>query len=604
MKYFMVGLLALFILLAPDYSAKAEFYHGGDGQIALRVDSLKVAIKFDLGRPTVEVFEQVVRLLDIADDSNMVDGFESVHIAAGGDLYAFIDSLNSTDGILAAEPYYYVDDSLAAPVGEQLVVRFDSSMSKSDVEQFALAHDADTVRELEYMSNVFVLRNTSPQTQRLVDLANEIHGEAGVDYSHPVFGLRPVLYAYKLFDRYNGNQAHLKKIIGTFNSASVWDFYGAKDTVVVAVDDDGVTTHEDLPAARVLGGRDYSSIPYDNNPAPGSVQGHGMGCAGIIAASHTTDSVAGINTSSGVISMSPAIKILPVKIFDDAGVGTTSDQLAAAIVYAYQSGASVLSNSWGYNTNLDLFPVIDDAIDRAATLGRGGKGCPVIFSSGNGSAAWVGYPAFRSNCFAVGAINLSDARWSYSNYGSALDIVAPSGNTNLAGDVWTLDQMGSAGFNPNQPVSWNCSSPNDQDYDCHFGGTSAACPFVAGAAALLLSKAPTLTRAQVYTYLDSSAVKIGATQPNTEYGWGRVDAFRAVLSVSHGDVNNDGLISLVDLSSLTSYLTGGGFTPFPSVKLGDWNCNGSVELADLSACVAYLQGISGATPPVKPCFKF
>jgi subtilisin family serine protease len=236
-------------------------------------------------------------------------------------------------------------------------------------------------------------------------------------------------------------------------------------------------------------------------------------------------------------------------------------------------------------------------------LGRNGNGCAIIFASGNGSASAVTYPANRPQCFAVGAVNLSDSRWSYSNYGSALSVVAPSGNTNLVGDVWTLDQMSSLGFNPNAPVTWNCSSPNDADYDCHFGGTSAACPYVSGAAALLLSKSRNLTGAQVYTYLDSSAVKIGATQPNNEYGWGRVDAFRAVLSVSHGDLNNNGFIDLSDLSALVNYLNGGGFVPFPSTRLADWNCSGTVDLADLSGMVSYLTG-GGGPAAVKPCFKF
>jgi hypothetical protein len=352
-KTFIVASFVVAVVLTATHSASAEFYYGGGGQISLRVDSSKVAIKFNLGVPQLEIFQNVPRLQELLQDSNMVDGFQAVSIASGSDIYAFLDTLNQTNGIVAAEPYYFINDSLPAPVGDQIVVGFDSTLSKASIDSLAAAHGADTVRELEYMHNVFVLHNTNPQTKRLVALANDIYGASGVQFSHPNFGMRPVLLTYRLYDHYNGSQAHLKKIIGTFNSASVWDFNGTRDTIVVAVIDDGVTTHEDLPQTRVFGGRDFSNIPYDSNASPGQLQGHGMGCSGIIAASHTTDSVAGQNSSTGVISMSPGVKILPVKIFTDAGGGIGAPQIADAISYAYQSGADVLSNSWGYGDGTD-----------------------------------------------------------------------------------------------------------------------------------------------------------------------------------------------------------------------------------------------------------
>lgn len=121
----------------------------------------------------------------------------------------------------------------------------------------------------------------------------------------------------------------------------------------------------------------------------------------------------------------------------------------------------------------------------------------MIFASGNGGTSFpgqVGYPAKLPFVLAVGATQLNDYRWSYSQYGSTLDLVAPSGNTNFNGDVWTMDQMSSLGWNPTE--SSNCPpGSNDQDYDCHFGGASAACPLVAGTAALLLAKDSTLSAA-------------------------------------------------------------------------------------------------------------
>ncbi|MGH8016071.1 MAG: S8 family serine peptidase [Candidatus Zixiibacteriota bacterium] len=256
-------------------------------------------------------------------------------------------------------------------------------------------------------------------------------------------------------------------------------------------------------------------------------------------------------------------------------------------------------------------------MQRATVSGRGGKGCPVIFSSGNTSptypnSAIVRYPARLSYCFAVGAIQMNDIRWGYSCYGPQLDLVAPSSDGTTI-PVWGLDQMGTLGRNPTYMT--DCPPlANDQDYYCHFGGTSASCPVVAGVAAQLISKNSTLTKDQVYTILDSSAeTNVGPgpgpiTPPDPQYGWGRVDAFRAILSISRGDLNNDGTIgNILDLTFLVNIIFPPPGTvvtfPFPSPKLGDCNCDGTANnILDLTYLVDRIY--RGGPPPVNPCFKF
>jgi subtilisin family serine protease len=200
---------------------------------------------------------------------------------------------------------------------------------------------------------------------------------------------------------------------------------------------------------------------------------------------------------------------------------------------------------------------------------------------------------------------LDDERWSYSSYGAGLDIVAPSGLTSLQGDVWTLDQMGSDGWNPSEFT--NCPpASNNLHYDCHFGGTSAAAPVVAGTASLILARDPSLTAQEVYDILKYSAVTNldwgSITPPSAQYGYGRVDAYRAILSIARGDVNNTGAVSIGDVTLLIDHLFGSGAPIFPDTLLGDVSCNGQLSMGDVTLLIDHL--FISLNPLPLPCFEF
>jgi hypothetical protein len=177
----------------------------------------------------------------------------------------------------------------------------------------------------------------------------------------------------------------------------------------------------------------------------------------------------------------------------------------------------VISNSWGGGGEHDA---ITNAINSAVNQGRGGLGCVVLFSSGNDYNSTVSYPARLSNVIAVGATSVNDSRESYSNYGSALDVVAPGGNKN----IYTTDIVGFAGY-------------STSDYASDFDGTSAACPHAAGVAALILSVNRCLTGTEVKQILELSCDKVGGYcyNPgkanglwNNQMGYGRINAYKAV----------------------------------------------------------------------------
>jgi hypothetical protein len=100
-----------------------------------------------------------------------------------------------------------------------------------------------------------------------------------------------------------------------------------------------------------------------------------------------------------------------------------------------------------------------------------------------------------------------------------LDLVAPTGDVNLLGDVRTTDRIGGNGYEAG-------------NYTTRFGGTSAACPQVSGVVALMLSIRPDLTETQIRTILQQTATDMGSTGFDNTFGFGRLNAFTAIQTIT------------------------------------------------------------------------
>jgi subtilisin family serine protease len=349
---------------------------------------------------------------------------------------------------------------------------------------------------------------------KVVAVANAIEKSGLVEFCHPDFYAPITHYSDPLypqqFQMHNTGQT-IDGFAGVndidIDGPEAWAITTGSSSVIVAVIDDGVENHEDMNDAngvsRVIGG----NTPLNGgNGAPISNGAHGQACAGIIGASHN---------SLGVKGAAPQSRFLTVNIF--AGSETPTD-IANGINWAVNNGAWVLSNSWGYTSCTVNYSVLTNAINSAASSGRGGLGCVVVFASGNGSKNCVDYPAYLESVIAVGAVTNQGVRSSYSNYGSALDVVAPS---NGAAGVRTTDRMGSPGY-------------NSGNYTNTFGGTSAACPAVAGVAALALAVNNSLTGPQVKSIIETTADDMGPSGFDVQYGYGRANAHQAVLCAQNG----------------------------------------------------------------------
>ncbi len=295
------------------------------------------------------------------------------------------------------------------------------------------------------------------------------------------------------------------------NALEAWDISIGSSSTTVAVIDDGMEDHEDFNnssgQSRYTAG--YSPANNGNGDAI-SGSAHGVSCAGSISASHN---------NIGVRGLAPLANMISVNIFIG---GESTQDLADGFTWAKNQGADVMSNSWGYSSCTANFSNINNAMADARVNGRGGLGCVIVFASGNDYGSCVSYPARNSNVIAVGAFANTGVRSAYSNYGSTLDIVAPSNNVGGPGaGVRTTDRMGSAGY-------------GSGSYTSTFGGTSSACPVVAGVATLVLGYNPSLTGAEVTDILYSTAIDMGASGFDNEYGHGRVNALGALQAAGGG----------------------------------------------------------------------
>ncbi|MCB5284125.1 MAG: S8 family serine peptidase [Candidatus Cloacimonetes bacterium] len=210
---------------------------------------------------------------------------------------------------------------------------------------------------------------------------------------------------------------------------------------------------------------------------------HGTHVSGIVGAVG--------NNGIGVSGVCWNVKIMPIR----AGFRTTAgqgylqdDDAAAAIIYAADNGCHVLNLSWG---DPNYSPIISDACNYAHF-----KGVTIVASAGNDPGPVLSYPAKLSNVISVGAINRNRNIAGFSSYGPDLDLVAPG-----------------------EMVLSTYKTDLGEEYFLQ-SGTSMSSPYVAGAAALLLSLHPNLSPDEVRARLLTSTDDLGTPGFDLYYGHG------------------------------------------------------------------------------------
>ncbi|HEC86250.1 MAG TPA: hypothetical protein ENI49_00010, partial [Thermoplasmatales archaeon] len=288
-------------------------------------------------------------------------------------------------------------------------------------------------------------------------------------------------------------------------SSNIW--INTNETPGNGVDDDGNGYVDDV--------RGWNFVTNDNLPFDDS--GHGTHCAGIIGAVG--------NNGIGVSGVCWNCSIMPVKCF--IGVGTTgigfASTIARGIVYAADNGADVISMSFGAYADYQL---IKDAIEHAYN-----KGVVLVAAAGNDDTLLRMYPAAYPEVIAVAATNQTDGRAYFSNWGSWIDVAAPGDG------IYSTASYTNYGYKD---------------------GTSMACAYASGLAALIKSQNDSLSNEAIRTLLRSGAESVSSN--SYKYiGVGRINANDSLHMIADVVARlDDGLDDSIVSGNVTIFGTASG----------------------------------------------
>lgn len=323
---------------------------------------------------------------------------------------------------------------------------------------------------------------------------------------------------------------------------------------IVAVIDNGVVfDHPLIAATTTVFQHDFITPDGDASETAGPLFGHGT------------------FVTSMVLLVAPDCAIMPLRAFDENGIG---DQFAVAqaVDWAVSHGASVINLSCGSESA--------EGVLQEAILDAYQSGVSLVASAGNESSSAGQYPALDPVVIAVTSIDTLELLADFANYGDYLDLCAPG--VNLYGAL-----------------------PGEYDWGT-WSGTSFSAPLVSGTIALVRAVDTDLLTAEVQEHLNLTArsdLLWGAiSPPDYSYGYGALDVFEAVQSLTVGDLDLSGTRDEQDLGLLQQYVHSGR----PNAGAGidhrrcDINCDGIVDIDDI---VNMIEKITNENIPFEPCYR-
>ncbi|GAA0435143.1 hypothetical protein GCM10008983_09630 [Lentibacillus halophilus] len=273
----------------------------------------------------------------------------------------------------------------------------------------------------------------------------------------------------------NDKQWYLDRI----QMPQAWDVETGSSDVTIAVLDTGVDAGHPELNGRVRSGYDF----VNNDRDPDDDNGHGTSVAGVIAANANEEGVSGIDLGA---------ELLPVKIANNAGEASVY-HILEGIQYAIDQGADVI--------NMSFVSYRSSKLEKNAVQKAYEAGILQVAAVGNKAINEPSYPAAYPAVIGVAATNQQGDHAEFSNYGDAVDVTAPGQS------IYTVHK--------------------GDRYDT-YQGTSYATPIVSGIGGLLKAHRPSWSNVQLKKALEASAVSPDKAEWTGYFGYGQVNAHRAL----------------------------------------------------------------------------
>ncbi len=477
--------------------------------------------------------------------------------------------------------------TMEAQADFQQLVDATANLTKPEIREFVVTYLQDLALTTQQdVKDYLESFESSGKVKKLqsVSIVNMLHCMAVPEVLRDMEGFPGVMWVrldperFMLFDRKVDENNHpgldatdeIAWGVSDINADDVWLMGYNGSGAIVGVVDTGVNyNHMDLADHMWDGGAAYPNHGWDfynndNDPMDdGSwFGGHGTHCSGSVASDGTAGSQCGV---------APNASIMAVKVLSGNGYGSEGPVISG-IDFAVQEGADIFSMSLGWQSTSQKYE-FRTACNNALAAGVIGA-----IAAGNEGDALGSYPVpgnvrtpgdvpppwlnpdqaltgGLSCVVTVGATNSSHTIASFSSHGPVTwENVNPWNDYAYSGG----SQMGLIDPDVSAPGE-NIKSLNFQNiwgYSDGWSGTSMATPHVAGTMALMLSKNPSLTPADICMYLENTALDWGSAGKDNIYGAGRIDALAAVSAVPGGTIPD--VDFTIDPTGSTSLPASGG----------------------------------------------
>jgi len=388
--------------------------------------------------------------------------------------------------------------------------------------------------------------------------------------------------------------------LGSANLPGAWGITKGNNTVTVAVIDTGYRPHQDFgfsysgsvnstPVILSAGYTFITDIPTANNGVgreadaldPGdwitgaentNFSGAFYGCGALGGRSGTTPlnqlspsswhgtHVSGIlaaqmNNGIGIAGIAPNVQILPVRVLGKCG-GYDSDiidgmrwaaGLSVTGVPANQHPAQVLSMSLGGSGGTPCPSSYQSAVTEIINAGK-----TIVVAAGNDGTSTLSTPANCSGVIAVTANSIDGDNAYYATIGPGTTISAPGGDCGGTNPNCISANYPGVYSTVNSGTTNPVASPGGDVYAA-YSGTSMATPHVSAVAALMLSVNPSLTPAQITSYLQSTSRPFPANTICTQTGnsglcgTGLLDAYQALNAVQSPSASSPPVVTLSNI---------------------------------------------------------